>query len=189
MPLTEHERREALGKWGEKKALILLKNARFNGVKDVNAQTHNHPFGDIYAEFASKRFVIGVKTRNMYQKSGPLNASYNVLKKGFDVWAVGRRYKADLAWVAIQVIPELQTFNAYFGTIDKIQEYKERFSIPMKPDEIRDYKYMRLGGEDEFDPAIRPEWSNGGYIAHCARASATPGSWTTSSAHRLPDGD
>jgi hypothetical protein len=169
MSLTEHERREALGKCGEKKALILLKNARFNGVKDVNAETHNHPFGDIYAEFALERFVIGVKTRNMYQKSGPLNASYNVLKKGFDVWVVGRRYQADLAWVAIQVIPELQTFNAYFGTIDKIQEYKERFSIPMKPDAIRDYKCMRLAAEDEFDPSIRLEWSNGGYSAHCKR--------------------
>jgi len=78
---------------------------------------------------------------------------------GFDIWAIGKRYNADLAWVAIQVIPELQTFNAYFGTIKQIQERKERFSIPMKPDEIRDHGYERLGVEDEFDPSIRPEWS------------------------------
>jgi hypothetical protein len=92
----------------------------------------------------------------MYQASGPLNASYNVRKKGFDIWAIGKQYNADLAWVAIQVIPELQTFNAYFGTIDQIQELKERFSIPMKPDEIRDHGYERLGVEDEFDSSIPP---------------------------------
>ena len=140
-------------------------------MRDVNAETHNHPFGDIYAELTPARFVIGVKTRNMYQnqKGGPLNASYNVRKKGFNIWAVGNRYNAVLAWVAIQVIPELQTFNAYFGTIDQIQELKERFSIPMKPNEIRHLKYKRLGTPDEFDPSIRLEWSNGGYPAHCAR--------------------
>lgn len=167
--MKESERRQALGNWGEEKTLALLKNAQFSGVRDVNAETHNHPFGDIYAERGPARFVIGVKTRNMYQKSGPLNASYNVRKKGFDIWAVGKRYNADLAWVAIQVIPELQTFNAYFGTIDQIQELKERFSIPMKPNEIRDHKYERLGAVDEFDPSIRLEWSNGGYPAHRAR--------------------
>jgi len=64
------------------------------------------------------------------------------------------------------VIPELQTFNAYFGTINQIQELKERFSIPMKPNEIRDHKYERLGRENEFDGSIRPEWSNGGYPCH-----------------------
>jgi hypothetical protein len=86
MPLTEHERLQALRNWGEKKALILLKDAQFSGVKDLNAETHNHPFADIYAEFAPERFVIGVKTRNMYQKSGPLNDSYNIYKKkGFDI--------------------------------------------------------------------------------------------------------
>jgi hypothetical protein len=128
MPLTEHERRQALGKWGEKKALVLLKDAQFKGVRDVNAETHNHPFGDIYAERGVARFVIGVKTRNKYQVSVPLNPSYNVRKKGFDIWAIGKRYNANVAWVAIQVIPELQTFNAYFGTIDQIQELKAVFN-------------------------------------------------------------
>jgi hypothetical protein len=88
--------------------------------------------------------------------------------------AIGKRYNAVLAWVAIQVIPELQTFNAYFGTIGQIQERKERFSIPMKPDEIRDHGYERLGDEDEFDPSIRPEWSNGGYPAHLTLARGRP---------------
>jgi hypothetical protein len=95
-----------------------------------------------------------------------LNDSYNIQKKGADIRAICRRYKADLAWIAIQVIPELQTFNAYFGTIALINERKERFSIPMKPREIVRYGYERLGSEDEFDPSISPEWSNGGYPSY-----------------------
>jgi hypothetical protein len=188
MAMTEHERREALGNWGEKKALELLKMTRsgFANVRDVNAETHNHPFGDIYAEYGSVRFIIGVKTRNMYQKSGPLNASYNVKKKGFDTQSIGMRYHADLAWVAIQVIPELQSFNAYFGTIDQIEEFKERFSIPMKPEEIRLLKYKRLGTADEFDPSIRPEWSNGGYAAHCLRHYPSLGVNNQNPARRTP---
>jgi hypothetical protein len=70
--------------------------------------------------------------------------------------------QAELAWVAIQVVPELQTFNAYFGTIAQIEEVKERFSIRMKPEYT--IIYERLGSEDEFDPSLRPEWSNGGYL-------------------------
>jgi hypothetical protein len=98
----------------------------------------------------------------MFQKSGTLNASYNIRKKGFDVWAIGKRYTADLAWVVIQVIPELQTFNAYFGTILQIEDRGERFSIPMQPQHTP--RYVRLGQADEFDPSIRLEWSNGGFF-------------------------
>lgn len=169
MPMTEAERRTALGDWGEAKALELLKRpgAGFRNIRDINAETANHPFGDVYAERAEGRFVIGVKTRNMYQASGPLNPTYNVRKKGYDIDSIGRRYNADLAWIAIQVIPELQIFNAYFGTIDQIQEAKERFSIPMKAHETTHYR--RLGEKDEFDPSIRKEWSNGGYPLALAR--------------------
>src|SRR5262249_46846830 len=75
MAMTEHERRQALGRWGEGKALVLLKDAGFTSVRDINAETHNHPFGDIYAELRQARFVTGVKTRNKYQQRGDLNAS------------------------------------------------------------------------------------------------------------------
>jgi hypothetical protein len=90
-----------------------------------------------------------------------LNPTYNARKKGHDVAAVARPYKADLGWIAIQVIPKLQTFNAYFGTITQIEDRGERFSIPMQPAQTP--RYVRLGREDEFDPTIRREWTNGGY--------------------------
>lgn len=163
--MTESERRKALGDWGEAKALELMNRSEsgFANARDVNAQTHNHPFGDIYAERGSARFLIGVKTRCMYQKCGDLNPTYNVRKKGHDVASVARPYKADLGWVAIQVVPELQIFNAYFGTIAQIEDRGERFSIPMQPQHTP--RYIRIGQENEFDPSIRLEWSNGGFPA------------------------
>ena len=91
-----------------------------------------------------------------------MNETYNIKKKGADVRVIGDRYNAELSWVAIQVVPELQTFNAYFGTIAQIEEVKERFSIRMKPEYTKIYE--RLGSEDEFDPSLRAEWSNGGYL-------------------------
>jgi hypothetical protein len=161
--MDEYARRKALGNWGEAKALELLNRPRsgFLNARDVNAQTNNHPFGDIYAERGSERFLIGVKTRNRYNDKGKLNSEYNVQKKGHDVAAVARPYKAALAWITVQVIPELQTFNAYFGTLLQIKEHKERFSIPMKPEQTAGY--FRLGSEDEFDRTLRREWTNGGY--------------------------
>ena len=161
--LTDNERRKALGDWGEQKALELLNRggSGFSKIRDINAESANHPFGDIYAERGKVRFVIGVKARNRYQASGPLNPTYNVRKKGYDIDAIARRYDAVLAWIAIQTIPELQTFNAYFGTINQIQEAKERFSIPMRPRETS--RYERLGAENEFAPTLSAEWSNGGY--------------------------
>src|SRR5262249_41315100 len=105
--LTERERTNALGLWGEAKALFLLQRAGFSNVRDVNAESHNHPFGDIYAERHGLPYMVGVKTRNKYQVSGLLNPTYNVRKKGADVLGIARRYgRAQLAWVAIQVIPE-----------------------------------------------------------------------------------
>jgi len=157
--LTEHERRSALGAWGEKKAIDLLRKWGFPVARDVNEETRNHPFGDIYAERKEKRYLIGVKTRNKYQVSGLLNSTYNIKKSGMDVRAIARRYnEAELAWVTIQVIPERQLYWAYFGTIALIEESGVRFSVKMK-----DTSPYECFAEQELDPAIRPEWSNGGY--------------------------
>jgi hypothetical protein len=50
--MNEYERRKALGDWGERKAIALLKNSppMFANVRDINAEASNHPFGDTYAD-------------------------------------------------------------------------------------------------------------------------------------------
>jgi len=156
------QRKRAFGDWGENKAIDLLKRAGFRNVRDMNAESSNHPFGDICAERNASRYLIGVKTRNKYQASGLINPTYNVRKRGVDVGAVARRHKAILAWVAIPVIPEERSFSAYFGTIDQIENAGERFSIPMRPEQTVRYECLSRPLE-ESDPSIRPEWSNGGY--------------------------
>lgn len=156
----DRQRTAELGAWGERKAFTLLARAGFVEVRNVNSETHNHPFGDIYAERNEARYLIGVKTRNKYQITGRLNPTYNVRKKGAEVWGIARHYNAELAWVAVQVVPEKQVLWSYFGTIDEIQEAGERFSIPMQ--QFATAKYECLANE-EIDPTILPEWSNGGY--------------------------
>jgi hypothetical protein len=156
------QRKRALGDWGEKKAVDLLERAGFCNVLDMNAESANHPFGDIFAERDGARYLIGVKTRNRFQVSGLINPTYNVRKRGTDVGAIARRHSATLAWVAIAVIPEEQIFSAFFGTIAQIEDAGERFSIPMKSEQTA--RYERLSRPlEESDPSIRSEWSNGGY--------------------------
>jgi hypothetical protein len=159
------QRKRALGDWGEKKALDLLKRAGFRNVRDMNAESSNHPFGDICAERDGPRYLIGVKTRNKYQTSGLINPTYNVRKRGADVKAIAQKYNATLAWVAIAVVPEEQRFSAYFGTIAQIEDAGERFSIPMRPEQTKRYERLSCPLE-EFDESIRSEWSNGGYVRH-----------------------
>jgi hypothetical protein len=156
------QRLRALGDWGEQKAVELLERAGFTDIHELNSEFRNHPFGDIRAARGRKRYLIGVKTRNKYQTSGLLNPTYNVRKRGNDVEKIARLHHADLAWVAISVIPETQKFSAYFGTLSQIQEHGERFSIPMQP--VRTTQYERLSrSPEEFDSSIHEEWSNGGY--------------------------
>lgn len=156
------QRLRALGDWGEQKAAELLERAGFIDIRELNSDFRNHPFGDVCATRGGKRYLIGVKTRNKYQVSGLLNPTYNVRKRGADVEKIARLNRAELAWVAISVIPEAQKFSAYFGTLFQIQEDGERFSIPMQP--VRTSQYERLSRTpEEFDSLIREEWSNGGY--------------------------
>jgi hypothetical protein len=159
------QRKRALGNWGEKKTLFLLKRAGFRNIRDMNAETFNHPFGDIYAERGGARYLIGVKTRNKYQVSGLINPTYNVRKRGAAVKPIAQQYDATLAWVAVAVIPEQQRFSAYFGTIAQIEDAGERFSIPMRPEQTKRYECLSQPTE-ERDQSIRAEWSNGGYPRH-----------------------
>jgi|SRR5216684_2321794 hypothetical protein len=115
--MTTSERTKALGRWGELKAMALLRSANFVNVRDLNTPTRNHQFGDVLAERDGVCYMIGVKTRNKFQESGPLNAQYNMRKPGVDVVAIADRYKAVPAWVTIQVIPSFKPFRHISGRI------------------------------------------------------------------------
>ena len=90
--MRESERRKALGDWGEARALELMKRlgSGFANARDVNAQNTQSPVRRHLRRARSERFLIGVKTRCMYQKCGDLNATYNVRKKSHGAAAVAR---------------------------------------------------------------------------------------------------
>jgi hypothetical protein len=167
--MTDRERTRRLGVWGERKALSLLQGAGFSNARDMNEEIFNFPFADIYAERNGTQYLIGVKTRNKYQASGPLNPCFNVRKKGFDVNGIAAQYGATLAWVAVQAIPELSTCWAYFGTVDQIQECGERFSIPMTDAAVSRYECL---ASDEVDESLDPRLTNGGFPMFLRTASA-----------------
>jgi hypothetical protein len=161
MRLTRKQRTDALGRWGELKSLVLLERAGFANVRDLNAPTPHHPFADVLADQNGKPYIVGVKTRCKFKDDGRLNDYYNMVKRGADLAAIAARYKAQPAWVTIQVIPELQTFSAFFGKLTT-----ERLSVPMRERDTekykRDGKYICLA-DQEADATISAEWSNGGY--------------------------
>jgi hypothetical protein len=150
--MTRSERTKALGHWGELKAMALLRGANFINIRDLNTPTRNHQFGDVLAEQNGVRYMIGVKTRNKFQESGSLNAQYNMRKPGVDVGGIAERYKALPAWVTVQVIAELQTFSAYFGT-----DLTDLNWISMQERHTRSYVCL---ASDQFDETIRPDWTN-----------------------------
>lgn len=155
MSLTEHERKDALGRWGEIKAITLLRRANFTNVRDLNEPTPHHPFGDVLAERDGNRYLIGVKTRNKFKVHGLLNTEYNMRKKGADVAALAEQYEAQPAWVTIQVVPELGIFWAYYGT-----DLTKRLWISMRERDTEKYTCL---ADQEADATILVEWSNGGY--------------------------
>jgi len=97
-------------------------------------------------------YIIGVKTRCKFKDDGRLNDDYNMVKKGADVAAVAERYKAQPAWVTIQVVPELQILSAFFGKLTT-----ERLSVSMRERDTekykRDGKYICLA-DQEADATI-----------------------------------
>lgn len=159
MQLTRKQRTEALGRWGELKSLVLLDGAKFTNIRDLNDPTQHHPFADVLAYKNGEPYIIGVKTRCKFKDDGRLNDCYNMVKRGSDVAAIAARYNAQPAWLTIQVIPELHTFSAFFGKLTT-----ERLSVPMRE---RDTEKRKRNGDcladNEIDPAILVEWSNGGY--------------------------
>ena len=100
-----------------------------------------------------------MKTRCKFKADGRINDSYNMVKSGADIAAIAASYNAQAAWVTIQVIPELQTFSAFFGKLTT-----ERLAVSMRERDTDGYK--RDGNclaDEETDPTILAEWSNGGY--------------------------
>ena len=112
----EAARKKSLGELGELFAIKTLVDAHFERIRNLNDDTMNTPFADLYAEKAGKRYVISVKARNKYQADGTLNTRYNLGRNAYEkAGSVSKEYDAEPYWMAIQF--DDHSYSVYFGSL------------------------------------------------------------------------
>jgi len=67
-------RAKSLGALGELLAIKALVDNGFNNIRNLNDQKKNYPYADLYAERGKEKYVISIKARNRYERSGRLNS-------------------------------------------------------------------------------------------------------------------
>jgi hypothetical protein len=110
-------RRKSLGTLGELFAIKALVDNNFSNIRNLNDYKRNYPFADIYAERGDEKYIISVKARNRYERSGKLNSRY---KLGKDCYIhaknAEKEFKAKPAWMAISIFDDI--YSVYFGTLE-----------------------------------------------------------------------
>ncbi|MDQ3710917.1 MAG: hypothetical protein M3388_01655 [Acidobacteriota bacterium] len=104
------------GDIGEDLAEILLNKNGFKNVRNLNHHRKNFPFADFYAEKESVNYIISVKIRNKYQRSGSLNDRYKLGKKCYEnSEPAEKEFNAVAAWLTTSF--DSKTYSAYFGLL------------------------------------------------------------------------
>ena len=122
-PKKEAARKKSLGELGELFALKSLVDQKFDKIRNLNDQNMNEKFADILCEKDGKRFVVSVKSRNKFQKSGSLNTRYNLGSGAYEKAAYAEnKYNATACWLAVQF--DKNCFSIYFGSLKELKESK-----------------------------------------------------------------
>ena len=116
---NEANRRKKLGeKVGETIAETVLAENGFENIFNLNSFIDKFPFADIFAEKDGKRYIISVKTRNKYKKSGSENKSYNLLDKCYKkARTLEKICFAEACWMVIPMDGDKKTYSLYFGSV------------------------------------------------------------------------
>src|SRR4051794_10592293 len=105
-------RAKNLGNIGEELAARFLAINRFTGIRNLNNLSANACYADLFAERDGQKYVISVKARNKFERTGVLNARY---KLGKDAVRLAQQaeeaWQAKAAWIAISL--EAKTCHAY----------------------------------------------------------------------------
>lgn len=119
----EASRKKSLGELGELFAIKSLVDKKFDKIRNLNDDSMNETFADIYCEKDGMKYIVSVKSRNKYQKNGKLNTRYNL---GKDVYQKAsnseKKYLAKAFWLAIQF--DHNSFSIYFGSLDELNGSK-----------------------------------------------------------------
>ena len=124
---AQHEasRTKSLGELGELFCLKALVDFKFDSIRNLNDDKMNYPFADLLAEKDGKKYVISVKTRNKYKKSGKVNSHYNVLDKKNSYEHAKKaeeKHNAEAYWMAAQF--DNSTYSIYFGALSELNGSK-----------------------------------------------------------------
>ncbi len=139
------DRFKKVGKLGEYIAEILLKDANFNNVENLNKDRKNTPDFDLYAEKGRFKYAISVKTRNKYENPAhgiKLNSRYKLTDnpKKFEEEAY-KRFKAIPSFVAIAMNIDSGNFDAYFGRLQDIKKGNKK-GILMSEKNLENYQCL-----------------------------------------------
>jgi len=112
-------RKKSLGELGELFALKALVDKKFDMIRNLNDESMNETFADIYCEKNGEKFVISVKARNKFQKNGKLNTRYNLGDLVSEKAQISeKKYTAKACWIAVQF--DYNSFSIYFGTLEEL---------------------------------------------------------------------
>lgn len=115
----EASRKKSLGELGELFALKALVDKKFDRIRNLNDESMNETFADIYCEKDGERFVISVKARNKFQNNGKLNTRYNLGDSVSEKAELSeKKYNAKACWIAVQF--DHNSFSVYFGTLKEL---------------------------------------------------------------------
>jgi hypothetical protein len=131
-------RAKSLGALGELLAIKALVDNGFNSIRNLNDQKRNYPYADLYAERGDEKYVISVKARNRYERTGNLNSRY---KLGNDCEMKAKNaevhFNATAAWMAISVLDDI--YSVYFGTLECLEL---KTGIPMTASHLSRYECL-----------------------------------------------
>lgn len=150
LTFIEGKRFKKLGDIGESIAMEVLLYNQFQNIVDLNEVKANFPFADYSAKRDGKKYLISVKARNKYERSGRINSRYKLGAKVYeqietllasDEW---RDYIP--AWLAISIEPKC--FDAYFGLIEQLNGGR---GINMSDKAKRNYETFALNNLHDYD--------------------------------------
>ena len=131
-----------LGDLGEFMAETLLAKKGFTDIRNLNKESKNKIYADIFCIRNKQPYVISVKARNKYENTGRLNSRY---KLGQDCYKkahiIEKEYKAKAAWVTIAIDVDNETYDAFFGLLDSLHG---NTGVVMTPDATNKYDCLAL---------------------------------------------
>jgi len=154
----EAARKKSLGELGELIAIKALVDKEFDKIRNLNDNTRNEVFADLYCEKGGKKYVITVKTRNKNQANGKLNPSYNLPTNAYQKASIAENKYTDTAhWIAVQF--DHNCFSVYFGSLEELNGSN---AIPVNKcekgiiGEIWEYKKRHYFDWDFYTNLINP---------------------------------